>query len=240
MNTSLRVLRYLIFILLCFANLSSIRLTSLGLEDSYLRQVHFQLEDSFSPVFPVQHALINNVEICLHLADGDARVTECHADSKEEIWRSPENWQVREGFFSDLDRDGGQELVLLVWRPFKPWPVDRYLPVGGRINTFKNKDGESCHLILMSLDDEEPEEIWAGSALENPLRSLIAVDMDGNGLLELAALEYLYDDAAATGPVVLWQWNGFGFSLVDRAEGAYTSLHALTTNSSVILLALDD
>jgi hypothetical protein len=77
-------------------------------------------------------------------------------DSRAEIvsagdlaWNSPAGWQVVQASITDLDHDGQFEATLLVWRPYRPWPIDRYLPHGGRIQGFHNSSGMSCHLILI-------------------------------------------------------------------------------------------
>jgi hypothetical protein len=110
------------------------------------------------------------------------------------------------------------------------------MPRGGSIETFHDANGYSCHLILIRLSSEEPEEIWAGSALSDPIHSLLAIDLDGDGYQELAAIEYAYDNKNSDGSVVVWQWNGFGFSLADRENGTYRSLFALSADQSVILI----
>jgi hypothetical protein len=215
--------------------------SSLMMVDSTLSQVNvWRSGGTHSLVAPVQRASIGGEELCLQMADGDVAVTTCQTDVVKEIWRNPADWQVQEAFFSDLDRDGVQELALLAWRAFEPWPVDSYLPYGGRIDAFQDEQGNSCHLILISLADGNPEEIWAGSALANPIHSLVATDLDGDDQQELAAIEYAYDTKALSGPVVVWQWNGFGFSLVDRAEGEFSSLSVFKRDSSIFLLALKD
>ena len=52
------------------------------------------------------------------------------------VWQSPAEWEVIQAAFTDLNADGMTELILLLWRAFKPWPVDRWLPHGGRIAGF--------------------------------------------------------------------------------------------------------
>ena len=65
-------------------------------------------------------------------------------------WQSPSSWDVIQAEFTDLDQDGISEATLLVWRPFQPWPVDDFLPYGGRIIEHQDEEGNSCHLILVS------------------------------------------------------------------------------------------
>lgn len=238
MNASLRVLRIILFILFCIANLSSTRYSSLVMVDASVSRVSaWKAGETPEVVAPLQRAFIGGVEFCLHLADGSAAVKPCLDDEAEAVWRSQADWRVHEAFFSDLDRDGVQELALLVWRTFKPWPVDSFMPNGGRIESFQDAQGNSCHLVLLSLEGGIPREIWAGSALAKPIHSLTAVDLDGDGRQELAAIESAYDSDLASGTVVVWQWRGFGFTLVDRIEGSYTSLHVIKVGSSVFLIA---
>lgn len=238
MKASLRVLRFILFILFCIANLSSTSYSSLVMVDASLKRISaWDAGETPEAAAPLQSAFIGGEELCLHLTDGSAAVKPCLDDDAGTVWRSPADWRVHEAFFSDLDRDGVQELVLLVWRAFKPWPVDRFMPNGGRIESFQDAQGNSCHLILLSLEGGIPREIWAGSALAEPIHSLVAADLDGDGLQELAAIEFGYDRKPASGAIVVWQWRGFGFTLVDRVEGSYTSLHAAKVDSSVFLIA---
>jgi hypothetical protein len=136
-------------------------------------------------------------------------------------WRSPAGWQVTQALIGDLDRDGQPEVDLLVWRPFRPWPVDRFLPYGGRIDAFQDSQGRSCHVVLIAWRDGAYRERWAGSALAEPLRSFAAVDLDRDGRQELVALETAYDDPPSSPARALsvWGWNGFGFSLLARQAG---------------------
>jgi hypothetical protein len=65
----------------------------------------------------------------------------------ETVWQSPQAWQIVQAAISDLNHDNKPEVTLLLWRPFHPWPVDQWLPNGGRIAKFHNARGQSCHII---------------------------------------------------------------------------------------------
>ena len=147
------------------------------------------------------------------------------------VWQSPPGWQVRQAAFTDLNRDGLDELALLVWRPFKPWLIDRMLPRGGRIDTFHDTGGQSCQLILIGWKLDAYREVWAGSPLVDPLQQFAAVDLDGDGWQELSALEGRYNDIPGTPAwsLSLWRWNGFGFSLAERREGSFAAMQPLQT-----------
>jgi hypothetical protein len=132
------------------------------------------------------------------------------------LWTSPAGWQVRAAQITDLNHDGRPELALLVWRPFAPWPVDSILPHGGRIAGFHDAQNLSCHIILIGWAGGGFRELWAGSALAEPLLSFHAADWNGDGRQELLAVETGYDHPFQGTALSLWEWNGFGFSLLGR------------------------
>lgn len=154
------------------------------------------------------------------------------------LWASPDGWQVQSASLGDLNRDGQIELVLLVWRPWQPWPVDRVMPYGGRIAGFQNADGMSCHLILIGWKGKVFGERWAGSALADPLNQIAVADLDGDGQLELAALEGSYAEAPdrASNSLTIWAWNGFGFTLIDRQPGSFHHLSVSHNDQATFLI----
>ncbi len=160
------------------------------------------------------------------------------SNSTSILWNSPDGWQVRQAVIADLDHDGFPELALLVWRPFQPWPVDTFLPHGGRIEAHQNRAGLSCHLILIGWRGGQFTELWAGSALARPLRSLSTVDMDGDGKEELVVLESRYNDPLflPARSMAIWRWNGFGFDLLARSEGSFHSIAAFTSTQGAVVL----
>jgi hypothetical protein len=168
------------------------------------------------------------------LADGRAELRQ----GQKTLWASPESWQVQSASLGDLNRDGLQELTLLVWRPWQPWPVDRVLPYGGRIAGFQNAAGMSCHLILIGWRGQSLGERWAGSALADPLTTVAVADLDGDGQVELAALEGSYNDppGSRASSLTVWTWNGFGFTLVDRQPGNFHNLSLINRDQAVYLV----
>jgi hypothetical protein len=172
----------------------------------------------------------------LILEGGEARI-EQHGQA---VWRSPSDWQVTQALIGDLDRDGRPEVDLLVWRPYRPWPVDRFQPYGGRIDSFQDSQGRSCQVILIAWRANAYQERWAGSALAEPLQAFVAADLDGDGRQELVGLETSYD-APANAPsaaVSVWAWNGFGFSLLARQSGAFRHIAAYAPPGSEPFLVL--
>ncbi len=161
-----------------------------------------------------------------------------HSEFSIPLWSSPEDWQVQQALIADLNHDNQPELVLLIWRPFQPWPIDSFLPHGGRIETHQNRAGMSCHLVLIGWRSGQFVESWAGSALARPLGSIAAADLDGDGKQELITLESRYNDPGfqPARSMAVWRWNGFGFDLLARREGSYHSLAVVTSAQQTTLL----
>ncbi len=134
-------------------------------------------------------------------------------------------WHIAASTLFDVTGDQMPEWVLIVWRPWRDWPIQRWSAPASPIAAFHDAAGDSCHLIL--LDPDDGHEIWAGSALPAPLLGLAAGDVDGDGLNEVVALEGDYATGRA-GPaafVDVWGWNGFGFTLEWRSpQGSFSQL----------------
>jgi hypothetical protein len=156
-------------------------------------------------------------------------------------WQSPRAWQVAQAQITDLNRDGHPEAALLVWRPFKPWPVDAWLPNGGRISNFHDSNGQSCHIILIGWKRGAFRELWAGSAMANPVKDFVAADLLGNGRQYLVALEGEYDDppSAPAQRLKVWEWNGFGFVVVNELKDSFSLLVPARTEDGQILIFTD-
>ncbi len=156
-------------------------------------------------------------------------------------WQSPRGWRVVQAQIADLNRDGQPEAALLVWRPFKPWPVDAWLPNGGRISSFHDSNGVSCHLILIGWKQNAFRELWAGSALADPIKSFAAVDLTGDGRQYLVTLEGEYDDplSAPARRLKVWEWNGFGFTVVNEVEDSFSLMAITRTETGQVLILTD-
>jgi hypothetical protein len=127
------------------------------------------------------------------------------------------DWRVTASALADVTGDDLPEWVLVVWRPWRDWPIQSWSPAPSPIAQFHDAAGNSCHLIL--LNPHDGRQIWAGSAMPTPLMSLAAGDVDGDSQSEVVALEgdYATPRNGPASSVVVWKWNGFGFSLEWRS-----------------------
>jgi hypothetical protein len=160
------------------------------------------------------------------------RLTDQHLSVTENAqitWESPAAWQVYQFRVTELNHDDQAELTLLVWRPFAPWPIDQYLPAPGRIRDFHDNQKQSCHIIISGWKHGQFRELWAGSALAAPLTAFEVVDLDADNHQELVALESSYARRREAPAIALtaWEWNGFGFTLLGRAQGSFSQLQLI-------------
>ena len=129
----------------------------------------------------------------------------------------PSAWRLAASALADVTGDGSPEWALVVWRPWRDWPIQSWSAAPSPIAGFHDAAGKSCHLIL--LDPRDGREVWAGSALPAPILALAVGDVDGDGRSEVVALEGDYA-TGRNGPasrVDVWKWNGFGFTLEWRS-----------------------
>ena len=157
------------------------------------------------------------------------------------VWQSPTAWTVVEAGITDLNHDGTPEATLLVWRPFRPWPIDQWLPYGGRIAGFHDAEGYSCQIILIGWRGSEYGELWAGSPLAEPVRSFAVADLNGDHNQELVTLEGIYTDprSAAAHALKVWEWNGFGFTVVSGVKGTFYKMALIHAADGHNLILLD-
>ncbi len=156
----------------------------------------------------------------------------------ETVWESPPGWSVVQAAFTSLNGDALPEATLLLWRAFQPWPVDAFLPYGGRIADFHDGQGNSCHIILIGWIRGRYGELWAGSALADPVTAFAAADLNGDAAQELVTLEGRYA-GAGSGParaLKVWEWNGFGFTIVSSVKGSFSSLALARQEEGRILI----
>lgn len=154
------------------------------------------------------------------------------------VWQSPSEWQITQAAFTNLNRDDLPEVTLLLWRTFRPWPVDAFLPYGNRIAGFHDQQGNSCHIILIGWMNGLWKELWAGSALANPITAFAVADLTGDEHQELITLEGRYT-AFRSGPaqaLKVWEWSGFGFHLVASVQGLFSDLLLAQEGSGQVLI----
>jgi hypothetical protein len=147
----------------------------------------------------------------------------------------PDTWEVVDAGFADVTGDGTPEWVLAVRRPWRDWPIMAWHGGTSPIAGFRDAEGRSYHLIIMT---PEGREVWAGSALPRPIRAMAAGDIDGDTVAEVVTLEGDYGTPRAHPArfIDVWKWDVFGFVLTHRSrEGGYRELFLSDTNNDGIL-----
>lgn len=185
---------------------------------------------------PLSSVDFGSEQDCLVSNNNSIKITDCENKTDDIKWQTQKTWKVTEAISGDLNRDGKNELVMVVWRPHKPWPIDSFLPSGGRIADFHDRIGLSCHLILVGWDGEKYRELWAGSSLIDPVFTIRAVDLDNDGYQELVALEGKYDNKNVTGNLTIWDWSGFGFRLRTRQQGSFSDFGIVSIDKDVLVI----
>ena len=196
-----------------------------------------QLPSSLQPVEPPTTGDLNGNGLPERLSLSSSRAS--IYENEDLVWQSPPEWSISQAALTDLNQDGQLEATLLVWREFRPWPVDAWLPHGGRIASFHDAQNQSCHIILIGYSRGAYRELWAGSALADPIVSFAAADLDGDGVQELATLEGSYTThlSGIAHTLKIWRWNFFGFNAVSSIEGTFHQV-ALSIGSEGSLFVL--
>jgi hypothetical protein len=96
----------------------------------------------------------------------------------------------------------------------------------------------SCHIILIGWVEGQFRERWAGSALAAPVKSFAVADLTGEGKQLLVALESEYTDplSAPARRLKIWEWNGFGFTLVSQKDGLFSYLSIVQAGDGRIFI----
>ncbi len=156
--------------------------------------------------------------------------------SEKIVWKSPEAWHVTQAMMTDLNQDNVLEIAMVIWRPYQPWFIDRYIPHKGRLDAYQDKEGQSCHFALIGWKANGYGELWVSSALAHPIVKFLSIDLDRNGTVELVALENSYQNPYQERMLFVWEWNGFGFTLTARLHGNFKNLSIIATRHQTLYL----
>lgn len=164
--------------------------------------------------------------VATDFADGfavlkDRKVT-LYSDASCEtvLWTGDEDWVFQDMVVKDLDRDGAEEIIFLLWKrgnygQSKPFWVEED---DGRLGQ---------HIFIYSYELERPSRmraIWMSSA---PSFEIDSIASGANDMLLL--------NVRKRGPQ-LWRWKDFGIKYVGDAEPS--ELHLLCAGDNLIHLSL--
>ena len=116
------------------------------------------------------------------------------------IFTSPQGLLVQDFLFSDIDRDGRQELLVLLWR------VGRY----GTAHPFwvtEEEDFYSQHLFIYNIKpDLTVKEKWCASDVGPEINRMKTMEQDEATILT----------EATDGECTLWRWDDWGMKSIDN------------------------
>ena len=119
-----------------------------------------------------------------------------------ELFRSDRRWHIMDQCVFDIDRDGGQEILLLLW---KRGSFGSERPFWNQNNSF----GFSRHIYIFKLNGSGAvEPLWMSSDIGFPAGSI----EEGEGGFLIAE--------ESSGRTTCWEWQGFGLTLVSEGEKA--------------------
>lgn len=157
--------------------------------------------------------------------DGDGRTEEYFLagavltvkEGTQELWESPPDYRVDSFVLGDVDNDGRDNLVVSLWKEGSFGEIRPFWHTG-------EDAGYKNHLFVYELQGETYKPVWCSSDLDRPILSFSIRDINGDGLNELVAEEGQYrnvaDERYAPDPygnvrTAVWQWEEWGFSLLD-------------------------
>lgn len=121
------------------------------------------------------------------------------------VFASPDEWRVFDAHVCDLDGNGADELVFLVWKQGSYGPYRPFWESG-------TDDAWSQHVFVYGMRAGKIAPIWMSSALG----SYVACEwMEPDGTLVLEAPD---------GGLTSWRWGSWGFELVDETRMEHANL----------------
>lgn len=162
--------------------------------------------------------------------------TPCHT------LRLPKTWDVRSRAYGDITGDGRPECILVVWRPWKDWPIARWAKKTTPIRENRDRQGDSAHVAILqplkTSSSPNYRRMWVGSALFQPVTRVRLVKPPEPSKppesseplgprhhtqafrsdAQLLVWETTYEAGRHAQPVAKswWEWTGFGFNLLRR------------------------
>lgn len=121
------------------------------------------------------------------------------------VFASPDEWRVFDAHVCNLDGNGADELVFLVWKQGSYGPYRPFWESG-------TDDAWSQHVFVYGMRAGKIAPIWMSSALG----SYVACEwMEPDGTLVLEAPD---------GGLTSWRWGSWGFELVDETRMEHANL----------------
>ncbi len=119
--------------------------------------------------------------------------------SNHDMWESSKDYLVQDVLVSDIDRNGDEEVILLLWK------IGRY----GRKKPFwitSDEEEYSQHIFIYDIKDKDLQEKWCASDIGRLVTRIKLMKKDNAILLQ--------EDT--DGNCTLWVWESFGLKNIDN------------------------
>ena len=116
------------------------------------------------------------------------------ASDEKVLFESEEGWKVSDYLTGDIDRDGSEDLLLLVWR------IGNYGPNRPFWEEEKDETDYTQHIFIYCYQNDRVKPVWMSSDTGISIKDW---SLDPDGTL------HLFDD---TGNESLWFWDNWGLT----------------------------
>jgi hypothetical protein len=144
-------------------------------------------------------AILKDKRLTLSLSPEDSAASGALSAAAAPFYNTPDNLKVQDFLFSDIDHDGRQELLVLLWR------IGRY----GTARPFWVTEEEktySQHLFIYYItDDLKVKEKWCASDVGKDIFRMKTMERDPSVLVT--------EDVE--GETTLWRWESWGMKAID-------------------------
>ena len=120
------------------------------------------------------------------------------ATGEKVFWKTQADWFVQDIVIKDIDRDGEEEMILLVW---KHGNYGNHMPFWVK----KNDKALKQHIFIYKYDEKREKRvraIWMSSQLEYEITGISSGE------------ESFLDVTDRSGNTRVWMWREFGLKLV--------------------------
>ena len=114
------------------------------------------------------------------------------------VWRTQGDWFVQNFIIKDIDQDGSEEMILLVW---KHGSYGKHMPFWEKKNDVELRQ----HIYIYKYDEKRDSKIRAIWMSSQIMYDIVSISSGEKSYLNVSD---------RTGNTRVWEWRGFGLKLV--------------------------